>query len=193
LFRRWVGRLTIASEQTAAYRAGVAYLERVRSVLPEPQMVDVMANLRDRVVICNWIGREIDRVNLKLRSHLQACDECFDPHERRSCEIFAVPLSSSVRLDGFCNIATDPIAILVDVGRVAPADWLALVAHEYAHAHLGIPGHDRAYANVLSHLCLGLGFAQPLLAERSLACWPPYVPAIDPLSWWRGEGNNRTS
>jgi hypothetical protein len=180
----------IASNQTDSYHAGVAYLQRIQSVLPEAQMIDVMDNLRDRVSICTWIGGQIEIVNKLLQSHLQACHDCFNPRERRSIQIFAVPLASSVRLDGFCNINTNPTTILVDVGRVAPADWLALVAHEYAHAYLDCPGHDLKYASVLSHLCLGLGFAQPSLIpeDLSLHYWPPYPPTIDPLAWWRGEG-----
>lgn len=155
-----------------------------------PQTIDVMDNLRDRVSIYNWIGKQIATVNRSLQVHLNACDECFNLGDRRSIQIFAVPFASSMQLDGFCNINTNPTTILVDVGRVALPDWLALVAHEYAHAHLGYPGHDRAYAKVLSHLCLGLGFAQPsdIPGDRSMYCWPPYVAAIDPLAWWRGEG-----
>lgn len=169
---------------------GLVYLAKIRSVLPDPQMVDVMSNLRDRVLICSWIGNQIETVNRSLQVHVTACDECFDPSDRRSLQILAVPFASSAQLDGFCNINTTPTTILVDVGRVAPADWLALVAHEYAHAHLGYPGHDRAYAEVLSHLCLGLGFAQPSFQpdDRSIYCWPPYPATIDPLAWWRGEG-----
>jgi hypothetical protein len=173
-----------------ADRVGVAYLERVKSILPDPQMMDVMSNLRDRVSICNWIGKRIEGVNISLQSHLTACHECFNVVDRRSIQILAVPFASSVQLDGFCNINAEPTTILVDVGRVAPADWLALVAHEYAHAHLGYAGHDLAYAQVLSHLCLGLGFSQPSLSrdDLSIYCWPPYAPTIDPLAWWRGEG-----
>jgi hypothetical protein len=188
----------IESDRTPAYRDGVAYLDKIKFLLPDPQMVDVMDNLRDRVSICNWIGSRIASVNIILQAHLNACHECFHPivgaadleANRRSIRIFAVPFASSVRLDGFCNITTIPTTILVDVGRVAPPDWLALVAHEYAHAYLGYPGHDRAYADVLSHLCLGLGFAQPSseVDDRSLYYWPPYIPTIDPLAWWRGEG-----
>jgi hypothetical protein len=187
----------IASNQTQTYRHGVEYLQRVQLLLPDPQMVDVMDNVRDRVLICNWIGEQIEAVNSSLQAHLNACHDCFDPRvgvasleeTRKSIDIFAIPLASSVRLDGFCNINTTPTTILVDVGRVAPADWLALVAHEYAHAHLGYPGHDRSYAKVLSHLCLGLGFPQPSMIpdDRSLHYWPMYSPSIDPLAWWRGE------
>jgi hypothetical protein len=188
----------IASDRTEAYRLGVEYITKVRAWLPDPLMVDIMGNFRDRVSICNWIGNQIGTVNSSLQTHVNTCHECFKPivgtasleENRRSIQIFAVPFASSVALDGFCNIATTPTTILVDVGRVARADWLALVAHEYAHAYLGYPGHDRDYVKVLSHLCLGLGFAQPSLTpdDRSIYCWPPYSPPIDPLAWWRGEG-----
>jgi hypothetical protein len=179
----------ITSKETEKYRVGVQYLQRIQLLLPAPHMIDVMDNVRDRVSICNWIGDQIESVNSSLQAHLNACHDCFDPLSRKSINIFAVPFASSVRLDGFCNINTIPTTILVDVGRVKPADWLALVAHEYAHAHLGYPGHDREYANVLSHLCLGLGFPQPstIPDDRSLYYWPPYLEPIDPLYWWRGE------
>lgn len=182
----------IESDRTLAYRNGVAYLDKVKLLLPNPQMVDVMENVRDRVSICTWIGLQIEGVNRSLQIHLNACHGCFNPIERRSIQLLAVPFAPSMQIDGFCNIHTTPTTIFIDLGRVAPADWLALVAHEYAHAHVGYPGHDRAYADVLSHLCLGLGFAQPssCVDDRSLHYWPPYViePTIDPLAWWRGEG-----
>jgi hypothetical protein len=179
----------IASNQTQTYRAGVAYLQRVQLLLPDPQMIDVIDNLRDRDSIYLWIGDQIESVNRSLQVHLAACHDCFDLRDRKSIDIFAIPFASSVRLDGFCNITTVPTTILVDVGRVPPSDWLALVVHEYAHAHVGHPGHDREYAIVLSHLCLGLGFPQPSINpnDRSLYYWPMYSPSIDPLAWWRGE------
>jgi hypothetical protein len=178
--------------QDRAYQQGIEYLDKIAAILPDPQMVDVMANLRDRVFICTWVGRSIDLVNLRLQAHLRACDECFRPIDRRSIQIFAVPLAGSMRLDGFCNITTEPTSILVDVGRVAPPDWLALVAHEYAHAHLGVAGHDAEYAKILSHLCLGLGLPvrQGTAPASNLACWPPYRSTIDPLAFWRGESWN---
>jgi hypothetical protein len=169
-----------------AYRAGVEYLQQISGFLPDTQMVDVMANLRDRVSICTWIGDSIESVNLRLQSCLKACDECFNEIDRRSIQIFAVPFATSVRLDGFCNIDTNPTTILVDVGRVPEHDWLALVAHEYAHAHLGIAGHDAEYARILDRLCLGLGLPS-IQQNSSLSHWPPYQPTIDPIAFWRGE------
>jgi hypothetical protein len=179
----------ISSSQTPAYRDGVAYLQQVQLLLPDPRMIDVLQNVRDRVLICNWIGDQIELVNRSLQANVQACHECFDPVVRQSINIFAVPFASSVPLDGFCNITTVPTTILIDAGRVAPADWLAVVVHEYAHAHVGHPGHDRAYAQVLSHLCLGLGFRQPSMIsnDQSLYSWPIYSSVLDPLAWWRGE------
>ncbi len=165
----------------------MAYLLRMRLLLPDPQIIDVMDNLRDRISICTWIGDRIESINRLLQSHLNACHECFNPIDRREMQIFAVPFADSARLDGFCNITICPTTILVDVGRVTPVDWLALVAHEYAHAHLGYPGHHQEYANILSHLCLGLGLAQPTNHEQNLYSWPPYAPVLDPLAFWRGE------
>jgi hypothetical protein len=179
----------ISLQQSETYRLGVDYLHTIQSLLPDPQMVDVMENLRDRISICTWLGEQIGTVNNRLQAHLNACHDCFDLSDRKSVQIFAVPLAASVRLDGFCNINTMPTTILVDIGRVPPPDWLALVAHEYAHAHLGYPGHDRQFARILSHLCLGLGLAQPspTQSNESLYYWPPYQPTIDPLAFWRGE------
>ncbi|AFY92514.1 hypothetical protein [Chamaesiphon minutus] len=181
----------IASDRTEAYRVGVEYINKVRALVPDPHMVDVMSNLRDRVSICNWIGHQIKTVNNSLQTHLNTCHECFNLSDRRAMQILAVPFAASVSLDGFCNINTNPTTILVDVGRVAPPDRLALVAHEYAHAYLGYPGHDLEYVKVLSHLCLGLGLAQPSFTpdDRSIYYWPPYSPTIDPLAWWRGESD----
>ena len=178
----------IVPQSIDAYNVGVEYLRVMQSLVPDPAMVDVMENLRDRVVICTWIGKNIERVNQTLRRCLLACHECFYPQDRRPTQIFAVPLAQSFGLDGLCNIFTTPTAILVDAGRVAPNDWLGIVSHEYAHAHLNSPGHRQDFAIVLSHLCLGLGLEPPLeQREALLQRWPPYNPTLDRLAFWRGE------
>lgn len=171
-----------------AYNRGVEYLRMMQSLVPDRGIVDVMDNLRDRVVICTWIGENIDAVNADLRRCLIACHDCFHPQQRRPVQIFAVPLAQSFGLDGLCNLFTTPIAILVDAGRVARKDWLRLVAHEYAHAYLGSPGHGQEFATVLSYLCLGLGLEPPPDRINSiLPSWPPYTPTPDMLAFWRGE------
>jgi hypothetical protein len=171
-----------------SYTRGVEYLRVMQTLLPDPAMVDVMDNLRDRATICTWIGTHIWAVNEALQQSLLACHECFHPEQRRCITIYATPIAQAYRLDGLCNIATTPTTILIDAGRVAPEYWLSLVAHEYAHAHLGSPGHHQKFAAILSHLCLGLGLEPPRVqTEESLRSHPPYVPTHDPLAFWRGE------
>ena len=141
------------------------------------------------MLVCGWIGENIDRINLKLKDCLQACHDCLHPQERRPMQIFAAPLAPTLGLDGFCNIRITPVTLLVDVGRVYPEDWLAIVAHEYAHAHLGNSGHDATFATLLSHLCLGLGLDLPIWEpgmEMKLRHWPPCPSRSDPLAFWRG-------
>jgi hypothetical protein len=167
---------------------GLTYLRSVEPFLPTEIVLDIRANLRDREVICTWIGNNIERVNAKLRDYVTACDRCFHPEDRQPVQIFATPLPNGCGLDGVCNLDARPVTILVDVGRVPPSDWLSLVVHEYTHAHLGKPGHDRDFADTLSHLCLGLGLEPPReLSEASLRSFPPYRSLFDPLTFWRGE------
>jgi hypothetical protein len=151
-------------------------------------MIDVLDNVRDRDLICTWIGTHIESINAHVRSHLLTCHDCFRPAMRRPMQIFAVPLASSCGLDGFCNISTTPVTIAIDVGRVVPQHWLSLVVHEYAHAHLGSAGHHAEFATVLTHLCFVLGLRPPLnQTEEILRRSPPYLPTSDPLAFWRGE------
>ena len=78
------------------------------------------------------------------------------------------------------------MTIVVDVGRVERHHWLGLVAHEYAHAQVGKPGHDQAFADVLNHLCLGLGLPCPGNTEAQLKSYPGGLPVVDALALWRG-------
>jgi hypothetical protein len=146
---------------------------------------------RSHILVCNWIGENIDAVNIQLNAYLQACHECFHLQERREIRVFAVPLAQSLGIDGLCNILIVPTTILIDVGRVAPTDWLSLVVHEYAHAHLGSSGHNYQFANILCHLCLGLGLEPPTweatTMESSLRSWPYCKSTINPLAFWIGE------
>jgi hypothetical protein len=179
------------SSSNDIYMRGFEYLQMVRGFALEPRMIDVMDNLRDNTVICNWISKNIDWINTELNTYLQACHECFHPEERRNIQIFGVPLAQSLGIDGMCNIWMCPITILIDVGRMAPEDWFGLVAHEYTHAHVGNIGHNQQFAKVLFHLCLGLGFPTPTwesgMMEQSLQSWPYCQSNTDPLAFWRGE------
>jgi hypothetical protein len=164
------------------------YLYSVNKLLPQPGMMRSIDRMGDRDKILAWIGNNIDKIDRLLASYLQDCHECFFPERRRQIQILAVPLDSTYGLMGWCNIQTQPISILVDIGRVIPADWPALIAHEYVHAHLAKPGHDLDFAKTLTHLCLGLGLDLPLNpTEDNLRYHPPCRIVTDPLAFWRGE------
>jgi len=173
------------------FTRGLDYLYGVRSLALEPEMIDRVYDLEQRIAICSWIGKHIEAVNTQLSACLQACHECFHSEERPLIQIFAAPLAQSFGLDAFCNFQTNPISILIDVGRVMPEDWLLVVIHEYAHAHAGSPGHHQQFARSLAHLCLGLEIAPPAYypgIEDSLRFYPGYPSTQDPLAFWRGEG-----
>lgn len=169
---------------------GLDYLYTMRSLALKPDMVNLLHQCSDRTKIYHWVGSHIDAINTRLNHLLQACHGCFHPWERPTLQIFAAPLSDTYQLEGICNLHTRPITLLIDVGRAAPEDWLALVAHEYAHARAAAPGHHHQFAQALAHLCLGLGYEalpwQPGI-EVNLRAYP-YTRALpDPLSFWRGE------
>lgn len=186
----------IITTSTDPFTRGLDYLYGVRSLALVPEMVGLVEDLDHRTSICIWIGTHIDQVNRQLHGCLQQCHDCFHAWEQRPIQIFAAPLVRSFKIDGFCNLQTHPVTILIDAGRVVPADWLRLVAHEYAHAHAGSPGHHSQFERSLTHLCLGLDIALPLdrpQPEDWLRVSPDYVSTQDPLAFWRGEGGNGRS
>lgn len=173
---------------------GSDYLRAVRQLAVEPGMIDVTEDIDLRIRICTWIGNNIDAINAELQTCLEACHSCFHPQERREMQILAAPLAEGLGVDAFCNITAEPSALIIDVGRIYPQDWLSIVAHEYAHAHLGHPGHERDFLAVLVHLCLGLGLEPPQVekfnqSERSdwLRNWPHCTPRPHSLAFWCGQ------
>lgn len=177
-------------EADPAFQKGLAYLYQVRSLAPQPDLITLMQDPQHRLLACTWIGSQIDPINASLQNCLQRCQSCFHPWKQRPLQIFAAPLSQAAGLDGLCNLQTQPTTILVDVGRVVAEDWLALVAHEYAHAHLGSSGHQADFVAVLTHLCLGLELALPLPLPTQESAWrslPPYRSPSQPLDFWLGK------
>jgi hypothetical protein len=167
---------------------GLAYVRRVQPYLPDAHLLDLLDNVRDRDRICSWIGTHIPQVNAELERCLLACHDCFYPAQRRPMQIFALPLALDSGLAGCCNLATQPITLIIDVGRVIPQHWLHLVLHEYAHAQVASPGHHAQFAATLAHLCLGLGIQSPSdRTELALRTFPPCTTTMDPLAFWRGE------
>ena len=176
-----------------SFARGLDYLYVMRGLALDPEMVDLMFDLNTRSPICTWIGDRVDQVNASLQECLQTCHHCFHTADQPTIQIFAVPLASCFGIDGLCNLSTTPITLLIDVGRVMPQDWLALVVHEYAHAYAGSPGHHSGFARSLAHLCLALAIADPPTTEDQLRVYPPYRSTSDPLAFWQGESEWRSS
>jgi hypothetical protein len=178
---------TSGDGRSLAYQQGVAYLQAMQHLALDPAMVTGLQPFPGSQAIVAWIGTHQQRLNAQIQAHLQACHECFHPHARPPVQLFAVPLSPAFGFDGLCNYATQPITLLVDLGRVVPHHWQRLVVHEYAHAQAGIPGHHDRFVAALTHLCLGLGLAEPPNHPTSWPHWPPCQPTSDPLAFWRGQ------
>jgi hypothetical protein len=166
------------------FQQGLDYLYQARVHALDADMVDIVFDFDQRSPICTWIGTHIDRLNAKLYALLQICHNCFHTTQQPPFHILAAPLADRYGIDGLCNL--DTATILIDVGRVHPDDWLALVMHEYAHAHANSPGHHAQFAQSLSHLCLGLAIAPPV-SHTMLPAYPPYRSTAAPLAFWRGE------
>jgi hypothetical protein len=175
-------------EDDQAMNSALAYLDFVQCFELEPGMVNLLQ--RERAIAYPWLVSQIDQVNQQLQTHLLACQECFFTENQRSVQIFAAPLNPCLKIDGFCDIRTNPITILVDPGRIEPRDWLGLVAHEYAHAITGTVGHSPKFAGILQHICIGLGLgltSLELLTEKQLCSAPPCRQTPDPIAFWLGQ------
>lgn len=188
IIQSWAGDSTISDDPLIR---GYQYLNAVGQLALDPSMVEITDNVKERDRIYTWIGNHIDAINGELQTCLDACHSCYHDSLCRPMRILASPLGEKFGIDGFCNILATPAVILIDVGRIARSDWLSIVVHEYAHAHLGAPGHDQRFFDVISHLCLGLGLKPPrwqLDLETYLRDWPECPSKTNPLSFWMGYG-----
>ena len=157
-----------------------------------PSLVELRVSGSGEDQIYRAIAQRIQEINQELAANLNLCQNCFHPHQHLAVDIFATPFAQHLQIDGVCNLKTNPITILIDVGRIVREDWLGAIAHEYAHAQVGVPGHHQAFLETLTHLCLGLGLTPPPpsgLPESDLRNWPPCQPTPDPLAFWLGEAN----
>ncbi len=165
---------------------GKAYLEKVQHLALDPSLVELRVSEEKQQQIYCTIAQTIPEINQQLETYLACCQQCFYPQQHLNVQVFAVPFAQHLDIDSLCNPNTDPITILIDVGRIASPDWLRAIAHEYAHAQVKAPGHHQAFLETLTHLCLGLGLSvpPPNLQEEQLRTWPPCQPIADPLAFW---------
>ncbi|MEO1209276.1 MAG: hypothetical protein AAFX78_07015 [Cyanobacteria bacterium J06638_20] len=161
----------------------------MQSLALEPGMVALPDDLGDRMRLCTWIAIHITAINARLLQYLHQCHQCFRLEVRREIQVFAAPITSAFGIDGCCNPNTTPITLLIDVGRIPTNHWQGLVVHEYAHAHVGHPGHDAPFVAALTQLCLGMGFPPlPCAASETFwRSWPHCQPITNPTAFWLGE------
>lgn len=153
-------------------RSSLDYLQFVRQFEIVPDMIQA-PTIDWGAVGLDWL----EQLNQKFYRLLVACQDCFHPSNRPAVQIYVAPINARFQADAFCNLQQSMATIVVDPGRIDAADWLAVVAHEYAHV-IGGAGHGPRYARMLSHLCLGLGLGDAganllLMSEADLQSYPP--------------------
>ena len=166
---------------------GLDYLCSLRQGLPKPELVSLMLHPH-RDSACAWIGEHFQSLNAALLLLLLACDAAVAPHRPPDLRLFAAPLDPRFELDGFCCLPSvfgpaQPTRILLDLGVLDQPHWLALLAHEYAHALVAAPGHDWPFQQALTTLCQTLHLD---LHGDSWPTLPRYPRRTDRLAFWRG-------
>ncbi len=181
---------------------GVYYLRKLQTLAQTSAMVETFEYHPDRNRIYTWISTHIPTVNAQLFDLVQACHACWHERDRPRVQILAAPFAESFAIDGYCNLFTTPITLLIDVGRVIPAHWQRVVLHEYAHAYVGSAGHSPAFATAINHLCLGCGLpttgfaasgfaasgfaaSDLTVSESILQSFPPCTATENRLDFWQ--------
>lgn len=168
------------------------YFRQVRQVAIEPSWIAIANPDDQHLAVQTWIGGHIHSVNQSLQTILNTLLASLQPADRPAVSIFAAPIAPKVGVDGFCNLKTQPITLVVDPSRVVVADWPHLVAHELAHAIAQAAGHGPRFHQALAHLCLAEGLPQPpadSLHSGVLPYWPPCRSQPQPLNFWLGQGD----
>ncbi|WOD39223.1 hypothetical protein [Nodosilinea sp. E11] len=177
------------------------YLGVLRDLAVQPSWIS-LAHIADPPgEVLLWMGQHLYRVNQRLNEILADLLDCFAPAQQPNVQILAAPLAPQAKVDGFCNDRTQPITLMVDPGRIVPADWPGLVAHELAHAiaqgrrdgasESDREGHSEPFRRAIAHLCLAqdLPLPAPQLEAAALRYWPPCRRNPQPEQFWLGLGN----
>lgn len=181
------------------------YLGVLRDLAVEPSWIS-LAHIADPPgEALTWIGQHIHRVNQELQVILSDLLSCFEAALQPNVQILAAPIAHQAGVDGFCcdaaglalqgdspagTLCERPCAItlMVDPGRIVPADWPGLVAHELAHGIARVPGHGAEFRRAIAHLCLAqdLPLPPPQLNAKTLSAWPPCRHTPQPELFWLG-------
>jgi hypothetical protein len=152
------------------------------------------------------MGQHIHRVNQRFHSILSDLLDCFEAASQPNVQILAAPIAPHAGVDGFCCDVPDldlqsdspegrlrerpsAITLMVDPGRIVPADWPGLVAHELAHGIVRMPGHGAEFRRAIAHLCMAqdLPLPPPQLDAEGLSSWPPCRHNPQPEMFWLGQ------
>jgi hypothetical protein len=167
----------------------VRYLEVVRDIALNPGWIGLDATITQPMQAFTWMGQHIYRLNQTLHHILEDGLACFEPGQLPPIQVLAVPILSTVGVDGFCNLQVQPMTLMIDPSRVVAADWPNLVAHELAHGLVRSAGHGPAFCDRLSFLCLAMDLPCPPpngLEAEVLRYWPPCRPNPDAQRFWLG-------
>lgn len=174
------------------------YLGLLRDLAVEPRWI-ALAHIADPPgEALTWIGQHIHRVNQQLNAILSDLLGCFETVLHPEMQIFAAPIAPQAGVDGFCcdgpRLAQGenrlaPVTLMVDAGRIVPADWPGLVAHELAHGIARMPGHGVEFSRAIAHLCLAqdLPMPSPQIDAEALRHWPPCRHNPQPELFWLGQ------
>jgi hypothetical protein len=167
------------------------YFRLVRQLAPQANWVAMANPDHEHLAVLTWIGLHIHHLNQQLDEILVDLLSCFQPQQQPAVQLFAAPLALHVGVDGFCNLHTQPITLVIDPSRVVPADWPHLLVHELAHAIAGTAGHGLPFYQALSYLCVAQDLPLPpanSVNGEVLRYWPPCRPNPQALGFWLGQG-----
>ncbi|WP_052049875.1 hypothetical protein [Leptolyngbya sp. KIOST-1] len=164
------------------------YLGLLRELAVQPGWISLDHIADPPGAALDWIGHHIHAVNRQLNAILSDLLACFEASQRPEVQIFAAPIAPQAGVDGFC-CDRRPITLMVDPGRIVPADWPGLVAHELAHGVAAASGHGAEFAGAIAHLCLAqdLPMPAPTLSVSDLSHWPPCRRNPQPEQFWLGQ------
>ncbi|MGB3136647.1 MAG: hypothetical protein WBG38_16925 [Nodosilinea sp.] len=164
------------------------YLTLLRDLAVQPGWISLDHIADPPGAALSWIGHHVHRVNQALNAILIDLLACFEVAQRPPVQIFAAPITPRAGVDGFCSSDTTPTTLMVDPGRIVPADWPGLVAHELAHRVARASGHGAEFRGAIAHLCLAqdLPVPAPDLDAEALRRWPPLCRTPRPEQFWLG-------
>ncbi|MEY3297848.1 MAG: hypothetical protein RLZZ597_1108 [Cyanobacteriota bacterium] len=163
------------------------YLRWVRQRSPQAHWVALTMPEDQHLAVLLALGQGIHRLNQQLSGLLADLLTGLRPEDRPAVQIVAAPIALKLGVDGFCQLDTQPITLVVDPSRIVVDDWPHLVAHELAHAMAQEAGHGPRFLQAIATLCLAQDLPLPpsdSLSRDLLPYWPPCRPNPAAHRFW---------